>query len=98
MTMPIIVLLGSYLVWPVLRALYISLFDYQGLGTPTDFVGLDNYARAFSDPELWLGLARNVFYCVFILSIGFTGGAWLAFMLFRKIGGWKPLQVLLFIP
>lgn len=62
--------------YPMLRALYLSLFHYR-LTAPADraFVGLSNYATVLSDPLWWQDIANTVFIMVvtvfFELIIGF---------------------------
>ncbi|WP_238413027.1 carbohydrate ABC transporter permease [Saccharothrix deserti] len=54
-------MLGLFLVLPILMALWVSLSDWQGQGSPlapgVDFVGAQNYAPLVAEP----GLARNDF-------------------------------------
>lgn len=42
---------------PIIYALYLSLFRNQLIGGNV-FVGLDNYTRAFADPQFWSGVGR----------------------------------------
>jgi multiple sugar transport system permease protein len=42
---------------PIAYSLYLSVFRTQMVGG-TQFVGLDNYARALGDPQFWDGVAR----------------------------------------
>ncbi len=42
---------------PIAYSIYLSLFRTQMVGG-TQFVGLENYARAFSDPQFWSGVSR----------------------------------------
>ncbi|ANC32946.1 Lactose transport system permease protein LacF [Isoptericola dokdonensis DS-3] len=42
---------------PIAYSLYLSAFRTQMVGG-TQFVGLDNYARALGDPQFWDGVAR----------------------------------------
>jgi multiple sugar transport system permease protein len=57
---PAIVILGVFLVVPILLALYVSFSNWNGLGSPlgnSSLVGGNNYAKVLIDP----GLARNDF-------------------------------------
>ncbi|MEV4481869.1 carbohydrate ABC transporter permease [Micromonospora coxensis] len=58
---PVIVILGLFLLLPILMALWVSLTDWNGQGSPftTDvpFVGVDNYTTLFTED----GLARRDF-------------------------------------
>ncbi|MFI9643017.1 carbohydrate ABC transporter permease [Micromonospora sp. NPDC051925] len=58
---PVIVILGLFLLLPILMALWVSLTDWNGQGSPftgrVPFVGVDNYSRLFTED----GLARRDF-------------------------------------
>lgn len=56
---PFLVVFLAFLVIPVVYSVYLSLFRSQLLGG-TVFVGLDNYARVFTDPMFWSGFGRVV--------------------------------------
>ena len=52
----VLVFLVSF-VAPIIYALYLSLFRNQLVGGNV-FVGLENYTRAFTDPQFWSGVGR----------------------------------------
>jgi len=58
---PVVLVLGLFLVVPILMALWVSLTDWNGQGSPfrsgVPFAGLDNYTGLFTDD----GLARQNF-------------------------------------
>lgn len=58
---PVLVILGLFLLLPILMALWVSLTDWNGQGSPftgqVPFVGGDNYTRLFAED----GLARRDF-------------------------------------
>ncbi|MBY8871058.1 sugar ABC transporter permease [Micromonospora sp. PLK6-60] len=58
---PVIVIVGLFVLLPILMALWVSLTDWNGQGSPftgkVPFVGADNYTRLFTEE----GLARRDF-------------------------------------
>jgi len=50
---------------PVLNAFYYSLTSWSGITLEKEFVGLDNFARAFGDRTLQTALANILFFGVF---------------------------------
>ena len=56
--LPFVVLFCVFVVAPLIYAAYISFFRQTMVGG-NRFVGFDNYARAFADPDFWEGV-RNV--------------------------------------
>ncbi len=63
--LPTFLLLSVYLIYPGLNTLRISFMDARA----TEFVGLDNYAFAFTDPDMLAAFRNNLLWLVF-----FTGG------------------------
>ncbi|MFJ3705771.1 MULTISPECIES: sugar ABC transporter permease [unclassified Streptomyces] len=51
-----------FLVWPVLQGIWMSFTDSSLALRDTSFVGLDNYAEAFGDPDVWSSLGNTVFF------------------------------------
>ncbi|MBM7439672.1 ABC-type sugar transport system permease subunit [Streptomyces sp. HB132] len=51
-----------FLLWPVLQGLWMSFTDSSLALRATSFVGLDNYAEAFGDPDVWSSLGNTVFF------------------------------------
>ncbi|MEV4965396.1 sugar ABC transporter permease [Streptomyces sp. NPDC024062] len=51
-----------FLVWPVLQGIWMSFTDSSLALRDTTFVGLDNYAEAFGDPDVWSSLGNTVLF------------------------------------
>ncbi|MEV4326631.1 carbohydrate ABC transporter permease [Microbispora rosea] len=72
---PVVVILGLFLLLPILMAMWVSLTDWNGQGSPfrsgVPFVGLDNYTRLFTEDGLarqdFMTSVRNNFYYVAIV-------------------------------
>ena len=58
---PFYVLYGLFLIVPVLAAIYLSLTEWVGLGTP-DFVGLRNYTSLAMDTSFHTALGNSLLY------------------------------------
>jgi alpha-glucoside transport system permease protein len=63
---PALAILGWYLLFPALRSLYLSFFNANS----TQFIGLDNYIFAFTNPEMLISFRNNVLWIV--LGTGFS--------------------------
>lgn len=98
LSLPAVALFGIYFIWPLIRAFQISFYNYTGLGPVEDFAGASNYLDAITDTRLWFGLGRNAFFAAINIAGCLVVGSFLAFQLFRKIRGWKFLQITIFIP
>ena len=83
----------------ILRSFYFSLTDYSLLTEP-EFLGLDNYIRAFTNDEYFYKYFRNTFYFVVTLvPIVLVCSLLLAILINRKAGRiTKAYRVALFLP
>src|SRR5688572_29712139 len=77
-TAPVLVILGVFLLIPVLMALWVSFSDWSGRGSPfssrVSFVGLDNYAAITTDGGLptrdfGTALRNNGWYVLLIVPL-----------------------------
>ncbi|MDG4797933.1 sugar ABC transporter permease [Micromonospora sp. WMMD1082] len=73
---PVIVILGLFLLLPILMALWVSLTDWNGQGSPftseVPFVGTDNYTRLFTADGLarrdfMTSIRNNVYYVALVV-------------------------------
>lgn len=85
---PTLVVLVAALGYPIGWQLVTSLQKYglaQQFGQPPEWVGLDNYVRIVSDPELWVVVLRSVAFCVACAFVTVAVGGLLA-LLMRRVG------------
>ena len=71
--MPALVFVLAFTVYPFLHMVRVSLNDWT-LITPPEYVGLDNFRRAFEDDQFWGSLRFTVKYTVLITPILIIGG------------------------
>ncbi|WBB80978.1 sugar ABC transporter permease [Micromonospora sp. WMMD882] len=83
---------------PIVVASYASLYKWNGFGLPENFIGLDNYTRAFQDPtflgDLWRGLVLIVLTVVVQLPIALG----LAMLLNQPLRGRSVYRLIFFAP
>jgi len=60
---PALIVLAVFVVWPMVSALQMSFTDASGFGE-AEWVGLDNYARIFTDPDIRDAVLNTVVYAV----------------------------------
>jgi multiple sugar transport system permease protein len=58
---PALVVLGLFVVWPMISALRLSFTDASGFGRE-EFIGLENYAAVFTDPDVFSAVTNTVLY------------------------------------
>lgn len=96
MLAPALLLLVAFELFPILYGLYISACDWR-LGC-VQFVGLDNYRRALSDPEMWQALLTTTTYSVIAVAVQLSLALLLACLLFQNVRGRDGFRVLFFLP
>ncbi|MEU7949267.1 sugar ABC transporter permease [Micromonospora taraxaci] len=83
---------------PIVVAAYASFFKWNGFGLPENFIGLDNYTRAFGDPtfrgDLWRGLILVVLSLVVQLPVALA----LAMLLNQPLRGRAVYRLIFFAP
>ncbi len=90
---PTVLLLGAYLVFPALRTLYISFFDNRS----ENFVGLQNYIFAFTDPDMLIAFRNNVLWLLLVTVFSVALGLVIAVLVDRV--SYEPFaKALIFLP
>lgn len=93
-TGPVLVILGVFLLIPVLMALWVSLSDWSGRGSPfsgnVNFVGLENYAAVTVDGGLptrdfGIALRNNGWYVLLVVPLQTALALFLAILVNRAI-------------
>lgn len=82
---------------PSLATVYYSLTDWSGLG-PATFIGLQNYQRAFGDPEVREALWHNIIWLVLFLIVPTLLGLLGAYLLGRVRRLQMVFRAIYFIP
>ena len=86
-----------FMLIPTITAIGLSFTDYSG-GFPTNFLGLDNYYRAFASEvfrgSVWVTVKFAVFTVVLQLLLGFT----FALLLNSKLIGRNFYRAVIFLP
>ncbi|MFE7815552.1 carbohydrate ABC transporter permease [Streptomyces sp. NPDC057433] len=64
---PFLVLFALFVIWPLLRGLWLSLTDANISGDGANFVGLDNYREALDDPLVWESLGHSAYFTLLVV-------------------------------
>ncbi|TFD82577.1 carbohydrate ABC transporter permease [Cryobacterium fucosi] len=91
---PPIIIIGVFLVVPVLLAIWVSVSDWSGLGSPLNpqvsFVGSKNFEAVLSDPGLaqkdfGTSIRNNVYYVLLVVPLQTALALFLAVQVNRRI-------------
>lgn len=96
--LPALVLFLLFVVYPIFRSAYYSLFDWNGLGPAVDMVGLENYKDILTD-QVFLKAIRNVLMIiVFSLGAQLPLALALAVLVGRNLPGRALFRTIFFLP
>lgn len=86
-----------FIVYPVIKSLYISFFNWDGLGTK-EFIGLNNYTRLLTDSTFMVSFKNNIHYTVVTVPLSIILGILIALLMNAKIRGIGAFRVIYFLP
>ncbi len=96
--MPALILFLLFVIYPIFRSIYFSLFDWNGFGPAVDMVGLKNYINILTD-EVFLKAIRNVLIIiVFSLGLQLPMALALAVLVGRDLPGRGVFRTIFFLP
>ena len=93
---PVIVILGVFLLVPIVMAAWVSVSDWNGNGSPfganAHYVGLENYRHLLTTPGLdqnnfGTSLRNNLYYVLFVVPIQTAVALFLAVLVNRRLKG-----------
>lgn len=95
---PGLIVISLVMAFPIVFALYRSLFAVSPVATNEPFVGLDNYIRVFSDPQFWSSLGRTAIFVGGVIVLGLFLSIVFAFALNRLVSGLRFIRGLAILP
>src|ERR1700690_4641326 len=66
---PAFILFLIFLVYPIFRSVYFSLFNWNGLGPATRFIGFNNFKTILTDQVFLKAMGNCLIIVVFSLAI-----------------------------
>ena len=97
--LPGVVIFAVTVLYPIVQAVQMSLYDWRIVGSATsEFLGLDNYARALADDHFWLSFGNTAFYLVATIPPQIVLGLLVALLLHARSPIRPLLRVLYYLP
>lgn len=90
---PALLLLAFYLIYPTLNTIYLSFLDARS----TEFVGLDNYRFAFTNPDMVSAFKNNILWLIFFTACTVVFGLIIA-LLTDRVRYESAVKGLIFLP
>lgn len=96
--LPAIAIYAAFSLLPIVATVWISFTNSGGFNTQADFVGLDNYVRAYNDPIVWQSLLRTFLWLFYHVVLAGGLGLVLALAVSSLIRGKAFFRTSLFLP
>ena len=93
---PACLLFATFVLWPVLSSLWLSLHDWDGVNAPK-FIGLGNYVELFGDDVFWTAVVNNIYWLILYMLAPVIGLA-VALFLNQTVFGIRLYKSLFFFP
>ncbi|WP_010204950.1 carbohydrate ABC transporter permease [Salinibacterium sp. PAMC 21357] len=97
--MPAVILLVIFMAMPTLQAFHYAITDWNGYSATFNYVGVDNFVRAFTGDILFMNaVTNNVKYMLVVVIVQTIVSLVLSLMLVRNTRGGIVLRALFFFP
>ncbi|MBE1275534.1 carbohydrate ABC transporter permease [Enterovibrio baiacu] len=93
---PAIAIFSLYVMYPILQSVWLSFFEWDGLGEKT-WVGFDNYVELFDSEAFYTSLFNNFLWMV-LFMLAPPIGLMIALFLNQKVAGIRLIKALFFFP
>lgn len=97
--LPGMIIFFLFVLMPIAQSVYFSLYDWDGLGPPTDFIGIGNYTRIINHSVFQISVQHTLILIVLSLAIQLPMALSLALLVGRgTLKGKRLFRMVLFIP
>jgi raffinose/stachyose/melibiose transport system permease protein len=87
-----------FVIYPILRSVYFSTFNWKGFGPAVDFVGMRNYISILSDQIFMKAVGNGFLIVAFSLTLQLPLSLALALMVGRDLPGRAFFRTIFFLP
>lgn len=97
---PMLIVMGLLTAWPMLRTIWLSFTDAALIGTggEINYVGIESYLYALTDPDFLASILRTLYFTVVSVALEGIIGVLVALLLNQKFYGRSVLRVLVILP
>ncbi len=98
---PALIFVAVFVLWPLGHLLWLSLTAkslMSGPGAPVEFIGFDNYARAFGDKNFWRAMTFTLTYTAYITPILLVLNLALALLVSKNTKLRRVTRTVVFLP
>ncbi|GAB3433798.1 carbohydrate ABC transporter permease [Flindersiella endophytica] len=96
---PMLLVLLVFVVYPIFASLGYTFYQWDGIGEPSRYVGLQNFAKVLHDPIFWKALRNTFVYAAVVVPVQLVGALALALVLNSSRLRWSTFyRTLFFLP
>lgn len=66
---PAILLIALFVVYPLVASIQVTLYDWNGIGNPTRYVGMQHFYSVAADPLFWNAFAHTFTYMAVLVPV-----------------------------
>lgn len=97
--LPMLLMFAGFTLWPVIASGYFALFDWNGIGWPSKFVGLGNFGELIKDRYFWNAFKNTYLYAIVQTAVKLPIALLLAILLNNpRLKGATFYRTLYFLP
>ena len=98
LVLPLLLLVGVFLAFPMLNAVYYVFVDFNGIDPNPPWVGLANFTELAQDPDVWAAFQNNIVWIVLGTVGPLVLGLGLALLLWHVRRGSVFYRTVFFLP
>jgi raffinose/stachyose/melibiose transport system permease protein len=96
--LPAFVIFFLFIIYPIIRAVYFSMFNWNGMGPATIYVGLNNFKQILTDQVFMKSIGNCLLIVGLSLAIQLPLALLLAIMVGRDLPGRAFFRAIFFMP
>jgi raffinose/stachyose/melibiose transport system permease protein len=96
--LPALILFFVFLVYPILRSMYYSTFNWNGLGPAINFVAIKNFKQILTDKIFLKAIQNGILLVIFSLTLQLPLSLLLAILVGRDLPGRAFFRAIFFLP
>lgn len=95
---PAMTFFSVFVIYPIIQTVWLSLWKWDRI-SPGVWVGLDNYRKVLTNPEIYSAFSHSLVFVLFYSIIPITIGLFITLLLLRvKVKGESFFRAVLFLP
>lgn len=97
--LPALIIYAVFAIYPIINALILSFYDWDGVSENRNFVGFNNYLQIFTqDPVFWTAVKNSLIWVVLSLIVPTIVGLALAVAVNQKIFARNSFRAIFYLP